>query len=464
MMKKFILLFFLLSGLFLHIDAQTISEGEAKDYARQWFNYIEGKKDGKLNMNKIEKMENKETDSTFIYGVNFEGGGFVLISSEQGINPVLGYSRTGTFDEANLSLGEKRWIECVIDHLKLVKEKNKRVGNTVKFDMASNIKNISLQSSSTPTSAPSLFQTYQTSKWAYFGPYTDATPFEGNANVCAPLAMAQIVKYYQYPMQGTGSYGGIDFSRQFYDYSEMPYRLTYCNYNPDSGICGDASYSIIPGVTAYQIKNVSTLIYHCGVMVDTQLSGTLNSYPSDWVGKLVQYFNYSPSFNNRSYTYIANNNSAFKEELRNEILNKRPVLFAYYDPAMRGHVVVIDGYENNDYFHFVLGIGGNEDLYYYLFDLDNDGVHPVTPKTSYYCAATGIQPNCPNVSDQTINNVSFSDSRKYEATNSVVANTVTVLSGGRIAIQAGNFIQLNSDFEIQSGAECIFEVKACGAP
>jgi len=411
---------------------------------------------------KIEKIEDKEIDSTFIYNVNFEGGGFSLISSEQGINPVLGYSRTGTFKEANLSQGEKIWIECVLNHLKSVKEKNKSLGNAVKFDMENNIKKISFMSSSTPSTVPSLFETYHTSRWAYWGPYDSAFPYQTNGNICVPLAMAQIVKFYQYPIQGTGSYGGIDFSRQFYNYSEMPFRLTYCGNNAYGGLCDDGTFGIIPGITDTQINNVSTLIYHCGVIVETDGTGTYGT-PLGWIGKMVQYFNYSPSFNYRNETYIANNNSAFKEELRNEILNKRPVLFAYYSLSS-GHAVVIDGYENNDYFHFAIGSGGSADLYYYLFDVDSDGVHLETSHTLYYRAATGIQPNCPTVSDLTLNNVSFSDSKQYEATNSVVANTVSVLSGGRIAIQAGSFIQLNPGFEIQSGAEGIFIVKQCGTP
>ena len=37
-------------------------------------------------------------------------------------------------------------------------------------------------------------------------------------------------------------------------------------------------------------------------------------------------------------------------------------------------------------------------------------------------------------------------------------------SGGRIAIQAGNYVQLNPGFEIQSGGEGTFIVKKFGAP
>jgi hypothetical protein len=48
----------------------------------------------------------------------------------------------------------------------------------------------------------SLLETYQTSRWAFWGPYVSVTPDPSNTNVCVPLAMAQIVKFWQYPMQG----------------------------------------------------------------------------------------------------------------------------------------------------------------------------------------------------------------------------------------------------------------------
>jgi len=463
-MKNIILFFFLIFGFSFSIDAQTISENEAKEYAMQWFDYINGTKSNIQNNIKIGKMVDKEMDSTFIYNVNFEGGGFVLISSEQGINPIFGYSRTGVFEEEKLSLGDKIWIECALNHLKTVKEKNDRFGNAVKYDMESYMKKSALRSASIPSSIPSLFETYQTSRWAFWDPYDSAFPFTTNGNICVPLAMAQIVKFHQYPMQGSGGYGGVDFSRQFYNYSEMPFRLTYCGNSANGGICDDGTFNIISGVTVNHIKNVSTLIYHLGVMVNTNSAGTSGT-PFNWVDKLVLYFNYSNYFNYRDEFYISNNKNAFKEELRNEIFDNRPVLFAYYNSSWgAGHAVVIDGYENNDYFHFAIGRGGSEDLYYYLFDLDDDGVHLGSPQRAYYRAATGIKPICPNASDLNINNISFSDSKRYEATNSVVLNTVSVLNGGRIAIQAGSFIQMNSGFEIQSGAEGVFIVKECGFP
>lgn len=186
---------------------------------------------------------------------------------------------------------------------------------------------------------------------------------------------------------------------------------------------------------------------------------------------MSQYFNYSSDWTYINETFISNNKEEFKNDLRNELLNGRPVLFAYYGPNWsHGHAFVIDGFEDNDYFHFAVGDGGYLDAYYYLFDYDADGIHNQPEYYSYYRAAIGIEPNCSSTSIINLNNLTISNGMNPVFQASDVINMSNFIvdgngsSGGRITVQAQNEVNLNSGFEVKLGGEAFITMQKCGAP
>ncbi|GHT78886.1 hypothetical protein AGMMS50262_22000 [Bacteroidia bacterium] len=456
-----------------NIEAQTISLETAKDIASKWYQYVkkENVKDIKsIKIKSIVPKVEKEELPTF-YGINFEDGGYIIVSSEENIGPILAYSRTSSFDEAKLDEGDEKWWDCVNNHIKQKKSKTEKEKTNIlkspasSFNIDNYITNLS-STQSTVVNVPSLFETYQTSRWAGWNVYDSEFPGGTADNTCVPLAMAQIIKYWKFPIQGQGSYNGMDFSRQRYDYGMMPFRLTYCGNSAKGGICDDGSFDVIPGVTVAHIQEVSRLIYHCAITVNWSNGGT-GGAPDTWVGKLVNYFNYSSGFIYRNDSYIANNNEAFKSDLRNELMNKRPILFNYFGPGWTaGHAVVIDGVENDNYFHFAMGRGGSEDVYYYLFDLDNDNVHNKSPYSSYYRAVYGIQPNCPQSGTVNLNNmvISSSQSQSYLSNDKINITNFVVENGGQMTVKAANEVNLGTGFEIKLGSDVLITTGLCGPP
>ena len=97
--------------------------------------------------------------------------------------------------------------------------------------------------------------------------YLGGHPYTG----CTNTAMAQVMKYWNWPVHGSGSYSytwegdpwynwhygtlSADFENTYYDWDNMPNELTSSS-------------------TQAQIDAVSTLIYHCGV-------STQSGYNSD---------------------------------------------------------------------------------------------------------------------------------------------------------------------------------------
>jgi hypothetical protein len=247
----------------------------------------------------------------------------------------------------------------------------------------------------------------------------------------------------------------------------MPFRLT-CSGIVDPP-CANNSFDLLPGVTEEQISEVSRLIYHCGVAVEMNWQGTgTPNNPGTWASSLSQYFNYTLGWTYYDEMEIASDNEGFKLALRNELQNNHPVLFSYYGTTT-GHAVVIDGYENENFFHFACGWGGGGDAFYYLFDLDDDGIHDQTPHHSFYRAAMGIRPNCPTNTNLTVQNSTISSTGNilYDAIGQIDFNNVIILgngtSGGRVSV-SGNEVNLNAGFEVQPGASLFIHPSGCSQP
>lgn len=167
---------------------------------------------------------------------------------------------------------------------------------------------------------------------------------------CVAKAMAQILKYWNYPHYGRGTntynhnvYGLLtaDFENTEYLWNLMLNELTEDNLA------------------------VATLMYHCGVSVNMNY-GTYESgaYPSP--NAFINYFRYSPNAR-----HVYQNQYEFQEWinlLKNQIDNLQPILYLGFSNIVpSGYAWVIDGYDIDNYFHFNWG-WDSEGAYYLLYD------------------------------------------------------------------------------------------------
>jgi hypothetical protein len=184
---------------------------------KPWIQYVKKESLRELNSVKIKSIvqkREKEEEVPAFYGINFEDGGYVVVSSEEGVGPILAYSRTSLFKDEKLDEGELIWWNGDRSHIQREKSKKDKLKSVSSFNIDDMTTNLLIQSASV-VNVPSLFETYQTSRWAGWGVYASAFP--GNTTCgqgCLPIAMAQILKYYQFPIQGKGTFNGVDFSRQ----------------------------------------------------------------------------------------------------------------------------------------------------------------------------------------------------------------------------------------------------------
>jgi hypothetical protein len=183
---------------------------------------------------------------------------------------------------------------------------------------------------------------------------------------------------------------------------------------------------------------------------------------------MANHFYYTPPTSSDYWnsTKITAYSSDFKIGLRNSLNSGYPVLFRYNTSiGGGGHAIVIDGYENDNYFHFSMGFGGAQDAYYYLFSNDNDGVHLPSPSINLWGldACMNIRPNCPPSQDLTVTNktISNGNGELIQSGNDLLINHVTIQSGGRAVFRANHAIAISSDFEVDLGGEIWMVCKPC---
>ena len=474
------LIFLLLFSITVQGFPEKVSKGKAKKVAENW---------GAMSMNLSKDDIEKELcfiskDDTSLFVFNFKNGGYVIVPADDNTYPILGYSSDNQIDLDHINPMFRDWLGYYADMIRFNKEEPKEKEIKNKWEEIEAC--ISLKSAQ--TTVLSLFETTNASRWAYWRPYFNQAPqaqpqyYEGY-NSCVPGSVARIMKYYKYPLIGTGVGSGYNnrsyFTQNinsFFDYDKMPFRLTYCGNGQNN--CNDGSFDLIPGVTPAQIDEVGKLQFNAGLAVgmqwlgmgagnDTLYTGTTGS-TSDWVTGMANHFYYTPptSSDYWSSSEITASTSGFKSGLRTSLNSGYPVLFRYETKAGGGgNAVVIDGYENDNYFHFSMGFGGFQDAYYYLFSGDSDGVHLPRPHIDLWGlnACLNIRPNCPPAQNVTVTNktVSNGNGELIQSGNDLLIDHMTIQSGGRAVLRATHAITISNDFEVALGGEIWIVCKPC---
>lgn len=136
------------------------------------------------------------------------------------------------------------------------------------------------------------------------------------------------------------------------------------------------------------VEAVSHLCLMCGMA--TQMNWGLGSSGADasnLVEPLQKVFGWKTAEYIDSYKYTP---AQWREILKNELRNGRPILYTGYTQNIDGHAFVIDGFDEQDRFHVNWGYGGSYDGNYYdvtqLCAFANpDDVEPVDVQQGFFC-------------------------------------------------------------------------------
>jgi hypothetical protein len=283
--------------------------------------------------------------------------GFVVMSADDCAKPILGYSLTDKFVVEEMPENLRWWLQQYSDEIQWAIENNILSDNSTATEWLDLKEGNASKDTPTVVVGP-LLET----QWNQDSPYNMYCP-SGTVTGCVATAMAQVMKYWNYPEQGQGSHTNENNSAQTINFGETTY-----DWANMTNIYGSSS-------TDAQKQAVATLMYHCGVSVDMEYGESSGAISAKVPIALVEYFKYSPSASYKlkeSYT-----NDQWIALLQSELDENRPVFYAgryiKNNGEGGGHAFVCDGYRSDNYFHFNWGWGGYQNNKYWAIGALNPG-------------------------------------------------------------------------------------------
>ncbi len=343
--------------------AALVSVDTAQKVAVNWMNEKTGKA---FKVGDVSVLNGNQRDSvTPYYILKFKTKGWVIVSGDDVAYPVIAYSDASAYSDTSLPPAFEEWMGSVKQQITSARSKALRSSDNPPAKAAWDRLNVATetfvpQKSKRDGAVGPLLQTTWNQDEFYneFCPADSSAPWYAGGHAfagCVATAMAQVMKYHNYPTQGTGSHS----------YTHPKYGTLYADFGATT-----YNWASMPNSIESSNRNVATLLYHCGVSVEMDYgpdgSGANVSYYAK--NALINYFKYDSSlYYAAKADYAA---SAWIDMLKTELNAARPII--YVGRGTGGHAFVCDGYKDADYFHFNWGWGGYLDGFFYLNDLTPD--------------------------------------------------------------------------------------------
>ena len=340
--------------------------------------------------------------------------GFVVMAADDCVQPILGYSLKGRFVTENMPTNVSGWLQGYNDEIQYAID-NQLKATSETAQLWKDLVNGDSKAGRATIVVDALIQ----STWDQDPGYNDLCPYDSNAGEltvtgCVATAMAQIMRFWEFPSHGTSSH------------SYTP--STHSEYGTQSVNYANATYDWAAMPLHSNSAEVAKLMYHCGVSVnmdyDISANGGSGAYSSDIPSALKTYFYYQTTVSYKSKSSYSSSN--WNNLIKTELNAGRPVEYNGSGSG-GGHAFVCDGYDNSNYFHFNWGWSGANDGFYSLSNLtpgsggSGGGSYSFTNNQS---AVIGIQPR--NSSTSTPSNFSVTtEGRNALLTWSAASNAVS---------------------------------------
>jgi hypothetical protein len=326
----------------------------------------------------------RSVDETAVYYIfNMEPDGYIAVSADDAVVPVLAYSFEGSYSREREPRQFTAWMKQYEDQIADAivsglegpadiqilwgKYRDKEYGNR---DTENHLRDAGrgtgrghINSYGDNNNLRGAVAPLITSNWNQNAPYNEQCPADpagpgGHTYAgCVPVCMGQLMYYYRWPESGIGSYSyydstygtiAADFGNTTYEWNNMTNTINSSN----------------PGI--------AKLLFHLGVSCDLVYgpdgSGMYNHKAAY---ALRTFFKYSPQ---TQYVYRDSTNLDWDSILIAHLDRKMPMYYAGWSvPNIMGHAFVCDGYQDTAYFHFNFGWSGQSNGYFYTNNLTPGG-------------------------------------------------------------------------------------------
>lgn len=297
-----------------------------------------------------KNLRSDKTNNAPYYAFNLEQG-YVIVSGDDEMTELVGYAENGFFDAENVPPQMQLWLDGYAEYVAAVQSGKAKARKILLSD------------------SPSVVvEPLVTTKWNQDAPFNNFAPeyTDDNNNTqrcatgCAATAMAQIMKFHNWPEQGVGhysyehqSFGTIssNFSEHVYDWTNMIDRYNNGEY---SNVQADA---------------VALLMKDCGVSLNMNYGPVSGASIYSYTPAFKNYFRYSSRTVNRSGCET----TEFTKIITDELQEGRPIIYCGTGED-GGHAFVVDGYDTNYFLHVNWGWGGYSDGYFDMNYMDPAGL------------------------------------------------------------------------------------------
>src|SRR5574344_437426 len=260
-------------------------------------------------------------DNCFYVFNRGSNGGYVILSADDNVKSLIGYTDSGTFDAANMSENLKSWLDGY----------TQQIDYAIKTNLKSELTSVKFEKNVGPLIS---------SQWGQNIPYNLMTK-NNYPSGCVATAMSQILYYWK------------DYVKSSYNYT-FRWDLMKDTYDTTSVRVMNASDTAVAAIMSYAGKSVYMDYRRSGSNADVNVipRALANDFGMDKSITLGFRFNYT--------------NDGWLELLKGELDAGRPILYTATTSKYKviGHAFICDGYDTSGLFHINWGWDGDSDGFY----------------------------------------------------------------------------------------------------
>lgn len=336
----------------------------------------------------------------YVFNNDRRTGGYIIVSGDDRVPAVLGYSDSGTFDVSDVPEAMQDLLDSYAEQIAALDQ-----GGLLATHMA----------------AQPAIRPLMTTLWAQSGPYNALLPMVSSSAHgkvgCVGTAMSQVMYYYKWPQRPTQSIPAYTSSSLSIYMPQLPIVDFEWDLMRDTYITTDTSSA--EGLA------VARLALYCDQSVEMDFKASSSGATTTRIPlALSTYFGYSAGMHSmRRSNYTT---EQWESAIYSELSAARPVIYSG-SKASSGHAFVCDGYDGDGRFHINWGWNGQSNGYFVLNVLNPNlqGTGSASGDYGYIyrqAIIVGIQPDdgaanelALTISDLAIN--SYTSTRSYSSSD-----------------------------------------------
>ena len=387
-MKKTLLFVAILAISTVKMFAGPVDAQRAQQLGQRFMSATTGFE--KTNTQLVYTSATRGNADYYVFNVSGDNG-FVIVAGDDRVKPILAYSTKGCFNPNDIADGFNFMLDSYCEEIQYVREHNLDATADIVAEWKSvgETGYINKDRKERRWVGPHCQTT-----WNQNFPYNSQCPEdpEGHGGHvyagCVATAMGQVMKFWNYPEQGIGSYSYTPegYEQQSANFGETEYHFELMPNDLDS-LSTEEDYFYI-----------AQLLHHLGISVDMQYSGHgSGAYSSDVPTALSNYFGYTTDeLEYKGYWgFNFYTNEQWAQMLKDGGLDEgMPLYYSGSDEnGAGGHAFVCDGYDDSDYFHFNWGWSSKDDAWCpigalnttkYAFNESNAFIGHIQPASQEY--------------------------------------------------------------------------------